>query len=339
MRAVVVADEGFRIVELERPRPGPGEVLVKMLACGLCGTDVEKLEGRYRGSKPILGHEAAGVVVELGDGVAGLEPGDLVVPHHHTNCGECYYCLNGSPTMCPSYREYNFFPGGFSEYFTVPRFIVERGGVYRVPSGLSPLQACLTEPTACALRALKRIHDDKTHSYAVVGLGPMGITFLQLLKWRGSELIIGLDVNEARLEMAGRYGAITLNPQRGNAAEQVKRLTEGRGVDASIVAAGSPAALSLAITLTRRGGRVCLFAVPPHGSQLQHDLSDLLVREISIISSNAATEQEMREALELVSEKVVDAEGLITNRYRIEEFGEAIKTFKAGTGLKVAITP
>ncbi|MEM0481270.1 MAG: alcohol dehydrogenase catalytic domain-containing protein [Nitrososphaerota archaeon] len=339
MKSILVGSEGFEVVELEVPRPGPGEVLVRMLACGLCGTDVEKLEGRYRGSKPVIGHEAAGTIEAVAEDVSGLEPGELVVPHHHVNCGHCYYCLKDSPTMCPYYREYNFKPGGFSEYFIVPRWIVERGGIHKPPPGTSPIQACLTEPTACVLRAVKRITAKDPESYAVVGLGAVGLTFIQVLRWMGAAQVIGIDINPARLAAAQRYKAEALNSTEGDVVEAVKSVTDGRGVDVAVVAAGPPQALSTAIRLTRRGGQVLLFAVPPHGSTLPHDISDLLVREVSIISSNAATDQEMREALDLISRKVVDAEGMVTHRYRIEEFGEALRTFKAGTGLKVVITP
>lgn len=339
MKSVLVGAEGFEVVEKETPVPGPGEVLVRMLACGLCGTDVEKLEGRYRGSKPIIGHEAAGVVAALGEGVEGLNVGELIVPHHHVNCGVCYFCLKDSPTMCPSYREYNYLPGGFSEYFIVPRFIVERGGIHKSPRALDPLSACLTEPTACVLRAIKRITIREPESYAVIGLGAIGLTFTQILRWMKAPKIIGLDINPMRLEAAERYGAIPLDASAADALDIVKKTTEGRGVDVAIVAAGSPQALSQGIRITRRGGQVLLFAVPPHGSTLQHDISDLMVREITITPSNAATDREMVEALKLIEDSVIDTKGLITHVYRIEEFGEAIQTFKSGRGLKIVITP
>jgi L-iditol 2-dehydrogenase len=339
MRTVLVGEKGYVVAELERPEPGPGEIVVKMLSCGLCGTDVEKLEGRYRGSKPVIGHEAAGIVAGLGEGVEGLREGELVVPHHHVNCGSCYYCLKGSPTMCPSYREYNFKPGGFSEYFAVPRWIVERGGIHRSPPGLSAHEACLAEPTACVLRALKRIRQSNPSSYAVVGLGAVGLTFIQLAKWLGADIVIGIDINAARVAAAERYGAIGLQAEERDVSAEVMKHTEGRGVDAAIVAAGSPVALSRAISITRRGGTVCLFAVPPYGSTLNHDLSDLIVREISIITSNASTDRDMGEALQLLAQRIVDARGMITHLYPIEEFGKALQTFKSGAGIKVLITP
>jgi L-iditol 2-dehydrogenase len=338
MKTVLVAEEGYAISDIGRPEPSRGEVLVRMICCGLCGTDVEKLEGRYKGSKPVIGHEAAGVVEAVGEGVTGIREDELIVPHHHVNCGSCYYCLKGSPTMCPSYREHNFYPGGFSEYFIVPRWIVEKGGIHRPPPGLTPYEACLAEPTACVLRALRRVSREGRDSYAVVGLGAVGLTFIQLAKWLGAWTVIGVDINEARIRAAERYGALGLHAEDKGLATEVKRLTESRGVDVAIVSAGSPAALSLAIQITRRGGTVCLFAVPPHGSSLSHDLSDLIVREISIISSNAATDREMGEALQLLAEKAVDARSMITHRYRIDEFGEALKTFKSGSGIKILIT-
>jgi len=339
VKSVVIGSEGFEIVELETPQPGPGEVLIKMLACGLCGTDVEKLEGRYKGSKPVIGHEAAGIVAAVGEGVTSLKIGEAVVPHHHVNCGSCYYCIKGSPTMCPSYREYNFTPGGFSEYFIVPKFIVERRGIHKIPPGLDPIHACLTEPTACILRAIKRIAVEEPESYAVVGLGAMGLTFTQILRLNGAEQVFGLDINPLRLEVAEKYGATPLNPSTIDAVEKVRDMTGGRGVDVSIIAAGSPLALPLGIRLARRGGQVLLFAVPPHGSTLQHDISDLIVREVTIIPSNAATDREMAEALNLIVNSRIDLRGLVTHSYRIEEFEGALRTFKNGEGIKIVITP
>ncbi|MDW8073632.1 MAG: alcohol dehydrogenase catalytic domain-containing protein [Nitrososphaerota archaeon] len=339
MKSVLVGEKGYVVADLDLPAPGPGEVLVKMLACGLCGTDVEKLEGRYKGSKPVIGHEAAGLVAAVGEGVTGLRVGELVVPHHHVNCGKCYYCLKDSPTMCPSYREYNFIPGGFSEYFIVPRYIVEKGGIHKPLQDIDPLHACLTEPTACILRALDRASAHNPESYAVIGLGAIGLTFIQILKWRGIERIVGLDINPLRVEAAEKYGATALNPTLRDPLSEVKEMTDGRGVDVAVVAAGSPAALAQAIRLTRRGGLVLLFAIPPHGSTLQHDISDLIVREVSIIPSNAATDIEMREALNLISNKIIDVEGLITHRYEIDKFGEALHTFKSGNGIKIVLTP
>lgn len=340
MKAVVLRQSGgMEVIEMERPRAGPGELIVRMEACGLCGTDVEKIEGGYKASKPVIGHEVAGVVVEVGEGVESFRVGDPVIPHHHVPCYSCYYCLNGSPTMCPYYREYNLDPGGFAEYFRVPSWIVSHDGVLRVPDRVTFEEASMTEPVACCVRAIERSNFREGERVVVIGCGPIGLTFVELLRRGGASVVIATDRSEFRLDAAAKRGAIPVNSSRADLRSEVMRYTEGRGADLSIVAAGNTKALEDAITAVRRGGRVCLFGVLPAGSTLDYDMSNLITREVSIISSNAATEVEMKKALEFISRGVVDADGLITHRYSLSQFGEALLTFKSLSSLKVMIRP
>lgn len=338
MKAVLVEGGRAVVLEVERPKIGKGEVLVRLAACGLCGTDVERIRGGYTAGRQVIGHEASGVVEEVGEGVEWLRRGDRVVPHHHTNCGDCYYCLNGSPTMCPEYRRHHFDPGGFSEYFRVPEFIVRRGAIYKVPGGLSLEEASLTEPLACCLRALERSGVRQGWTVAVFGVGPMGAIFLELLRSLGCEAV-AVDVKESRLRFADSLGVKALDASRADVDREVRELSGGRGADLSIVATGSSAAIVTAIRSTRNGGTVCLFGLPPRGTKVDQDFSELLVREVSLISSNAATEEEMVEAIRILEERRVRASRLITHRFPIERFEEALRVFESGDGMKVLITP
>lgn len=340
MKAVIMGkDGGVEVVDIDVPRAGRGELVVRMEACGLCGTDVEKIEGGYRASRPVIGHEAAGIVAEVGEGVKGFEVGDRVVPHHHVPCYSCYYCLNGSPTMCPSYREFNFDPGGFAEYFRVPSWIVSHGGVFKVTEEVSMDVVSLTEPTACCIRALERARFREGERVLVVGSGPVGLTFIQLLNHMGARKVLAADLSDYRLRAAERYGAIPINVKEADPRMEVMAETDGIGVDLAIIAAGSISALLSGLNSVRKGGRVCLFGVLPIGSKSDYDLSNLITNELTIISSNAATEAEMRKALDLICEGCVDVEGIITHRYPLTKFEEALRTFRSLNSLKILIKP
>ncbi|MEM0376114.1 MAG: alcohol dehydrogenase catalytic domain-containing protein [Nitrososphaerota archaeon] len=339
MRAVLLRPRvGPSVEEVPEPVPSKGELVVELIACGLCGTDVERIRGGYTAGKAVLGHEAVGRVVEVGEGAEWLRSGEVVVPHHHTNCGECYYCLNGSPTMCPEYRRHHFDPGGFAEKFRVPEFIVRRGAVYKVRGLRDPEEACLTEPLACCIRAVKRASVREGQTVAVFGVGAIGALFVALLRCLGVE-VLGVDVNPNRLGIAERLGARAVDARQGSVEQEVRALTGGRGADVSIVATGSVRAVSSAISSTRSGGVVCLFGLPSSGTKLDHDFSELLVREVSLVSSNAASEEEMVEALDLISRGKVRGSELITHRFSIGEFGRALEAFEKGEGVKIVITP
>ncbi|MCS7094189.1 MAG: alcohol dehydrogenase catalytic domain-containing protein [Thaumarchaeota archaeon] len=336
--ALIEAGKGVVVKEVERPAIGRGEVLIRMVACGLCGTDVERIRGGYGVGRSAIGHEAAGIVEEVGEDVKWLRRGERVVPHHHTNCGDCYYCLNGSPTMCPEYRRHHFDPGGFAEFFRVPEFIVKRGAIYKITERLSLEESSFAEPLACCLRALRRSGLREGWRVAVFGIGPMGALFLELLNSLGNE-VVAVDIRPSRLRLADSIGVRAVDASKADVAEELRSLTGGRGADLSIVATGSSSAILSAIRSTRNGGTVCLFGLPPKGTKVDQDFSDLLIREVSVISSNAASEDEMVEALRLLEERRVNLTKLITHRFPLERFEEALRTFESGEGMKVLITP
>jgi len=327
------------VVESSPPVLMKGDILVEMKACGLCGTDLEKIQGRYVASKPVLGHEASGVVSEVGEDVERVKVGDRVFPHHHVPCYQCPLCKHGSETMCPHYRASNLDPGGFSEYFRVPAWNVEHGGVLNLPEHVTFEEASLIEPTACCIRALNRCNVSSDETVLVVGAGPIGLTYVRLLSMRGAHVIVS-DLNVARLEFAERFGALMVyDAAKTDVSSKIKEQTGGVGADLVVVASGSSGALVQALNVIRKGGKVCLFGVPAKGSRLDYDLSDIFNREISIITSNAATEAETKVALRLMEERRLNLTSIITHRFKLDDFESAVQTAQRGDCGKIIITP
>ncbi|MEM1518560.1 MAG: alcohol dehydrogenase catalytic domain-containing protein [Nitrososphaerota archaeon] len=338
MRAVLIGQTGKpELVEVPLPIAGRGEVVIKMIACGICGTDIEKIKGHYKGSMPVIGHEAVGSVEEVGDDVSGFRKGIIVVPHHHVECGKCYYCIHGSETMCPEYRKYNFIPGGFAEFFKLPAWIVSNGGIHVPPRNINPEEATLTEPLACCIRALKRVGLKRGINALILGLGPIGLLFIKLLRYYEAESVIGYDLTEYRLKMAEKAGAKVVHSD--NVATELPYIVDRRGVDLTILATGSMKGLATALDCTRPGGIVCLFGLPPHNSKLDYDISRLVNYELSIVTSNAATKKEMDEALKLISEGVIKVDDIITHRLSLDRFGEALEIYESRDCGKIIITP
>lgn len=338
LKAILIIDKNeVKLVDLDYPTPRNGEVTIRMIACGLCGTDVEKIKGEYKGSQPVIGHEAVGIIEDIGGNVTDMLKGMAVVPHHHVECGSCYYCLRGSETMCPEYRRYNFIPGGFSEFFKIPSWIVSKGGIHILPSRVKPEEATLTEPLACCIRALKRVGIKSGINALILGLGPIGILFVKLLKHYGAESIIGYDLTDYRLRFAERAGAKIVTgrlPER-----EILSMSNNRGVDLTIVATGSLKGISMALDCTRPGGTICLFGLPPYNSRLDYDISRLVTHELSIIPSNAATEAEMKKSLNLINDGLIKVDDLITHKIPLDRFDEALEIYDSKECEKIIITP
>ncbi len=340
MRAVVLTALGDPSVEdIPVPSIERGELLVEMKACGLCGSDLEKIQGEYTAAPPVLGHEAVGVIAEVGRGLEGFETGDRIFPHHHVPCNECEYCRTGSETMCPSYRKWHLDPGGFSEFFRVPRWNVDHGGVLALPDSMSFEEGSFIEPLACCIRALDRLGVPEGSSALVAGAGPMGLLILQLLPQWGAGRVMVSEVSPHRLEFASLVGAeAAVNPTEEDVVERVRGLTEGRGADLAVVASGSPKALIQAIRSVRSGGRIGIVGIPEESASLE-GVSQLVTREISLISSNAATEKETKRALELIGQGRVDVKSMITHKIPLDDFARAVELARRAESIKVLLVP
>ena len=342
MKAVFIRGRGLvEVGETPVPNLSVGDVLVKMEACGICGTDVEKFLGVHL-TPPKLGHEVSGVVEKIGSNVVGdLQIGDRVFVHHHVPCYTCHYCRRGDHTMCDTFSKTNIDPCGLAEYFRVPKYNVERGAVLKLPNNVDFDEATLIEPMACCLRALGKVKAEKGDDVLIIGTGPTGLLITGLLRLFGAGLIISSEVSERRLEAAGRMGAqILVNPSKESLLDRVYEATDGRGVDLAVVAVGAGKLIETAANCVRKGGKVLMFGAPPGGELFTYEAGKLFIREVSLIPSYSTTEIETNIALKLLESKQLDLRWLISHRFKLSQASEALKMAAEGReALKVVVNP
>ena len=312
------------ITNVPVPRLQPGEVLIKLAAAGICGTDIEKVRGAY-GPGGILGHEVSGTIEDVSDEVTDLRKSDRVIAHHHVPCYNCHYCQQGDHTMCDLFRKTNFDPCGLAEYFRVPEVNVDRGAVVRLPSEASFEEGSMIEPTACCVRALNKAEVKRGDSVLVVGLGPTGLTQIQLVRKMGASTIIGVDLLPHRLEMARRLGASeVIDSSSEGVLEHVTKLTRV-GVDLAIVSTGNPKAIQPAIASVRKGGNLLLFGAPAQGSSIDLDVGALFSRQISIVTSYSCVESDIHRALGFLTRGEIDLRSIITDRFALRDAPKALE--------------
>jgi len=341
MRFGRLAGPGTVVLE-ERPEPvpGPGEVTVTLAACGVCGTDLEKLRGNYR-TAGVLGHEPVGRVARVGDGVPDLAVGDRVFVHHHVPCYACEVCARGDYTFCPTYSKTNLDPGGFAETFRVPRENVKRKAVLRLEAKVDWDSGALLEPAGCALTAIRRVGLPEHATVLVLGLGPVGLLYARLARTLGASWVAGTEVSPLRRSAAERGGIdATLDPRDPGAVRAaVDAATQGRGVDLAVVATGHPSVVKSATELVRRAGTVNLFGLPESGSRLDADLQDLYLRGIRLVPSYATTEPDIAEVHRLVVSGRLSIADLVSHRIPIERIADAFRLAgRPDEAVKVTVT-
>ncbi|MEA1905081.1 MAG: zinc-dependent dehydrogenase [Candidatus Hadarchaeota archaeon] len=336
--AVYYNNRDVRLEEMPKPKIGPAEFLMKVIACGICGSDV--LEW-YRVPKAprVLGHEATGEIVEVGEGVERYKVGDRVFVSHHVPCGKCRYCLSGHHTACETLHTTNYDPGGFSEYVRVPRINVERG-VYPLPEDLSFEDGTLIEPLGCVVRGQRLANVQKGDTVLVLGSGVSGLLHVQLARVRGAERVITTDINEYRSNAAKKFGADAAIHAEEDVPERLRQLNEGRLADRVIVCTGAKSASEQALRCVDRGGTVLFFAVPEPGVDIPVPITDFWRDEITITTSYGAGPKDLEESLKLISAREVNIHDMITHRLGLEEAGSGFKLVaEAGESLKVVIEP
>jgi L-iditol 2-dehydrogenase len=337
MKAVFVKKEGgIEIRDVDVPKIHEGELLVKMRACGIDGTDLEKAFGKPV-TPPMLGHEVVGEVVESKS--PEFEVGDRVFVHHHVFCGKCYYCYRGSYTMCPLFLKTTIDPCGLAEYFRVPRINVQRGGVLKLPPNLNWDEATFIEPAACVLRSLRRVGFKAGDTVSLIGVGPTGSLFIKLLKYFGAALISVSDLSDFRLEIAKRIGAdIAINPSRVDFVEACRKATDGIGVDIGVLGTPTVKPINILLQTVRKGGKICIFGAPEKGEKSELDFSSLFINEISIITSYSTSEVETTAILELMKKEKISFKDMITHKYKLSNVEEAFEVARdASRSLKVIV--
>jgi L-iditol 2-dehydrogenase len=339
--AIVKSNSNIEIKNIEKPPVGPGDILVKMRACGICGSDVEKVFGKYGQPSMRLGHEPAGIITQVGSEISNFSVGDRVFTHHHVACysDDCHECSHGNETMCKRYYESNLEPCGLADEYVVPEWNVKHGGVLKIPDIMSFEEAAMIEPLACCARAWNKFSRKKNDSVAILGVGPTGIMHALLAKHYGCGKIFCLDLNEFRLDFAKKIETTTIHPGNTNALEQIKSETANQGVDVVIVATSSLNALKDAFGFVRKGGTIVMFGVPSKGANVELDMSEIYSKGITIVNSYAASDNDTRYAETLISNREINVSQLITHKYNLEECQQAFVHAKSGdNAMKIIIS-
>ncbi len=326
--------------ETENPTLTPGDILVQMHACGICGSDLEKVFGQYGQPSMRLGHEPSGIVLDVGSDVTEFKKGDRVFTHHHVPCYDCHFCNHGNETMCQKYSETNLSPCGLSEEYVVPAWNVSHGGVLKISDSLSYEEAAMIEPLACCVRAWSKFSYREGDSAAIFGVGPTGMMHVMLARAKKFSKIFCLDVNDFRLDFAKKFNITdSISSMDENRKQKILENTGGLGVDVAIVATSSLKALDDAIDVTRKGGTVMMFGVPSKGARLDLDMGKIYSNEITLVTSYAASDSDTKAALHLIESSQIDVKQLITHTYSISDTQKAFDHARTGeNAMKIIIT-
>jgi L-iditol 2-dehydrogenase len=339
MRAAVYRGiNDMRLETVPVPSIGAGELLVKIATCGICGTDLKKIHMGSHSAPRIFGHEMAGVVAAVGEGVSGYAVGDRVMVFHHVPCGTCYYCRKGTPAQCPLYKKTGvtagFEPsgGGFAHYIRVMDFIVRNRGVVRIPEGIPFEQAAFIEPLNTVLKGVKMLNLAADDTVLVIGQGPIGLMHAALARKSGARVLTS-DLFAERHAIAARFGlSEPIRAGEENVIERVRAATEGRGADAVILCVAGSALIRTAMDAARPGGKVMLFAQTQHG-EATIDPGAVCVDEKTLLGSYSSSFSILDEVTDLVFggyRSGFDLTQLISHRFTLEE---------AVAGIEVASNP
>lgn len=332
-------NQDIRLEEMPTPRIGPGELLVRVEASGICGSDIMEWY-RLDRAPLVLGHEVAGEVVAVGDSIDRYKKGDRVTVAHHVPCNTCHYCLGGHHTVCDTLRRTNFDPGGFAEYIRVPAINVDRG-TYLLPNGVSFEEATFTEPLACVLRGQRLAGMQPGYSVLVIGSGIAGLLHIQLAGMSGASCVVATDIAEYRLEAARRFGADAAIPAQEDVPARLRQINNGRLADLVIVCTGAMSAIAQALQSVDRGGTILFFASAEPGSIIPLPVNNLFWRtEITLTSSYAGSPTDYTTALELIRAHRVCVGEMITHRLSLAETGLGFQLVaQPQDSIKVIIEP
>ncbi|MGH9247855.1 MAG: zinc-dependent dehydrogenase [Acidimicrobiales bacterium] len=335
----------IRLEEVAEPHPGPGDVVIRVRNCSMCGTDVKiSRHGHHHIVPPrTMGHEIAGEVVEVGAEVGGWSPGERVQVIAAIPCGRCRDCLAGRLTVCPNQRSMGYhFDGGFAEYCLVPAAVLAVDGLNRMPDAVSFAEASVAEPLACVINGQELARVDKGDDVAVIGAGPIGCLHARLARANGAPRVFLLDLNRDRLDQAAALVApdavICTGDEDPTGA--ILALTDGRGVDVAITATAAGAAQEQAVAMIARRGRLSLFGgLPKDRPTITLDSNLVHYRELTVVGANGSSPTHNEVALDHIARGVVPVDDLITHRLRLDEVLAGIDLVAGGEAIKVTIEP
>ena len=346
MRAAVYRGvNDVRIETVPVPAIEPGEILIRVHSCGVCGTDLKKISTGSHSAPRIFGHETSGVVAAVGAGVTQYRPGDRVMVFHHIPCGQCYYCRHKTFAQCPVYKKVGctagFEPsgGGFAEYVRVTDWIVQRGTV-RIPDGVSFEQACFVEPVNTCMKGIQSLRLQEAETVLVIGQGPIGVILAKLAQRAGASVTTS-DLYPERLTIGLAFGLTqSIDASRHDVVSAVRERTEGRGADAVILAVGGNSLIRPAMDACRPGGRVLLFAQTQHGEAIV-DPAAICVDEKTLLGSYSASVDLQHESVRVVMGQEMDLARLISHRFPLAQSVEALDlaAHPKPSSLKIVIQP
>jgi L-iditol 2-dehydrogenase len=347
MRAAVYRGKGSVVVEtVAVPAIGPGEVLIRVAACGICGTDLKKIEHGFVPAPQIFGHEVSGTVVATGSGTPKWKRGDRVMCFHHVPCGECFYCHRRLYSQCPGYKKVGltagFDPngGGFAQYVRAMPWVAERGMV-AIPDDVSFDEAAFIEPVNTCIKAVEKARVAAGETAVVMGLGPIGLLLGMLSKLEGASVIGSDPMPERRAKSLSLGFDAAVDPREGRLAEEIGGRAQGRGADVVLVAVPLPSVLSEALSLARPGGRVLLFAQNDPLMKIEFPAAAVGVEEKEILGSYSAAIDRAGEAARLIFTRQLPVAKLISHHFSLEDMGKALQLAArpVGNSLKVVVHP
>jgi L-iditol 2-dehydrogenase len=327
-----------RLEEMPTPQIGPGELLVKVMASGICGSDVMEWY-RIKKAPRVLGHEIAGEIAEVGEGVERYQVSERVFVSHHIPCNTCRYCLNGQHTVCETLHTTNYDPGGFAEYLRVPRLNVDRG-VFLLPDEVSFEEGAFIEPLACVVRGQRVARLQPGQTVLVLGSGISGLLHIALARALGAGRIMATDVNEYRLNAAQRFGADVVIHAEEDVPARLRQANEDRLADSVIVCTGAFPAFLQALQSVDRGGTVLFFAPTEPGVNLPVPVNDFWRNGITLMPSYGGSPLDITVAMELIRARRVPVGEMITHRLSLAETGLGFQLVaEAGESIKVIVEP
>ncbi|MGI6083960.1 MAG: zinc-dependent dehydrogenase [Acetivibrionales bacterium] len=343
MKAVILSGPNqFAPGTIEKPIPGSGDVVIRMRATAICGTDIRILEGKKtKGVRypSVIGHEMCGEISEIGSEVSGFAIGDRVSVANVIPCGNCSSCLGGRENACLNRKALGYeFDGGFAEYVLIPRIALQSGNVVKLPDSVSYEEGALIEPLSCCIRGLKNAGTKFGDTVLIVGAGPIGLMHMQLAKIAGAFKTIVSEPNAYRLATAKKLGAdVVVDPNNENLEEIVMRETDGLGADVIILAIGVPAMVNQCLKLCKRGGSVNLFAGFSGTGESTIEANLIHYNELNVNGSTAYRRIDYLEAARMVAAQRINLKELVTHKFTIDEFDKAYNVAKSGEGLKIVI--